>query len=106
MTRLSAYRRHLDRMSEKIAVARRQFEGVGTLEADEQIVMALAKSLVEELACLTETRTGESIFDAIGEPVTEAIAIAFMDARDRRDDRATPDSRAASRADTARSEMA
>lgn len=95
MTSLSAYRRHLDRMSEKIAVARRQFEGPGTLEADEQIVIALAKSLVEELLDLAETRTDESIFDAIGEPVTEVIAEAFSAARDKRDDRATPDSRAA-----------
>jgi len=95
MTSLSAYRRHLDRMSEKIAVARRQFEGVGTLEADEQIVIALAKSLVEELACLAEAITDESILACEGEPLTEAIAEAFSGARDKRDDRATPDSRAA-----------
>lgn len=102
MTSLSAYRRHLDRMSEKIAVARRQFEGVGTLEADEQIVIALAKSLVEELLDLAEAITDESILACVGEPVTEAIAIAFMDAREKRDDRRSPENRAAYAADMER----
>ena len=93
---------HLVTMRQHIARAMIQMEGAGTLEADEKIIVDLANSLIEQLAAMTEERTDERIFDAIGEPVIEAIQVAFMDARDRRDKCRSSESRAAYAADMER----
>mgnify|MGYP000858866185 FL=1 len=102
MPSLSAYRRHLNRMREAIETAGREFEHVGTLEADERVIKLLAKSLACEIEGLTETITDERV-GQLYEDMIEGIGVAFMDAKDKRDDRRSPESRADYVADTIRS---
>lgn len=105
MASLSSINRHLDRMEAAIAYARRQFIHAGTLEADSEVVAALGKAVVEEIAGLTESITDERVVAYVDEALIEAINIAFMDAIDKRDDRNSPESIAAAKADAER-EMA
>lgn len=105
MTSLSSINRYLDRMEAAIAFARRRFVNAGTLEADNKIVVALGQAVVEEIAGLTESITDERVVAYVDEALIEAVNIAFKVAIDKRDDRNSPESIAAAKADAER-EMA
>lgn len=105
MASLSSIDRHLDRMEAAIASARRRFVNAGTLEADNDLVATLGKAVVEEIAGLTESITDERVVAYVDEALIEAINIAFMVAIAKRDDRNSPESIAAAKADAER-EMA
>lgn len=105
MASLSSINRHLDRMEAAIASARRRFINAGTLESDKEIVAALGKAVVEEIAGLTEIITDERVVAYVDEALIEAVNIAFKVAIDKRDDRNSPENIAAAKADAER-EMA
>jgi hypothetical protein len=69
-----------------------------------KVICRLARELCNGIASLTEAETDESGKEiaACSEALTEEIAVSFMDAEDKREDRRTAASRAAARADYAR----
>lgn len=96
---------HLDRIRIAAYRAKEAFCQCADLEAEHDVIKALTRDVVAELMGLTETCSGERVwgFDVQHERLLDDIAVAFMEARDKRDDRRTPEARAAAKADTERS---
>ena len=93
MSTLSPHFRHLARIDAATAACRRELIQGDGLEYDHDTVKRLTKAILREIEGLVETITDERIRDT-DDGVLHEIAIAFMDAIDKRDDRRTPESRA------------
>jgi len=102
MSTLSPHFRHLARIDAATAACRRELIQGDGLEYDHDTVKRLTKAILREIEGLVETITDERIGDTY-DGVLDEIAIAFMDAVDKRDDRRTPESQSAAKADYQRS---
>jgi hypothetical protein len=80
---------HLSRMETAIAVARRHLVNSSGLEGDHAIMKALTKSVIGEIAGLTETLTDEKVWgiEACDEGILDEIGVCFRDAADKDEDR-------------------
>jgi hypothetical protein len=95
---------HLDRIHTAAWRAKSQFNDCADLESEHNVIKALTKSIVDELMALVETSCGERVwgFDVQHEGILDNVAVAFNDAIDKRDDRRSPESKAAAEADQRR----
>lgn len=99
---------HINRIIRAAMEAKEGFLRCDDLDDQHKVVIALTTSLVAEIVGLTETITGERVWDADRqhEGILDNVGVAFMDAIDSRDDRRSPESRAAYVADSNRKELA
>lgn len=76
---------------------------MSTLEQRRDTLVALAREYADELMDLTATMGGDpSYLESWPEKLADDLAVAFSDAIEARDERRTPESRAAYRADLQR----
>lgn len=80
---------------------------MSTLEQRRDAIIALSAAYCEELMDMVADMGGDPDYlESWAEKMADDIGVAFSDAIDKRDDRATPDSRAAYAADSTRKELA
>lgn len=96
---------HLGRIIRAAMEAKEGFRRCDDLEDEHKVVIALTTNLAAEIADLTKTITGETVWghDVLHEGILDNVGVAFNDAIDKRDDRRSPESRAAYAADAIRS---